>query len=214
MSPEAARFIETTKAKGVDLRWNDRFDWRVALHQVKPDDWQEVIDALTGIEVRPLLRLAFVHEWAITPVRHVPQPVKVALCRIFMPPYAGPPVTLYHGCLAGEEAGMSWTGQLGTARAFARYKAARGETIVVSTITSDIVCHVRQFMKRCGEDEYVIDPARIGEVQRLETLPQRYDQKRKPLAASSGHSVHKAFRASFYREMARLRDAERTAAGM
>jgi hypothetical protein len=208
MSPEATRFIETTTAKGADLRWNDRFDWSAALQAMKPDDWPDAMAALTDAEIRPLLRLAFVYEWAAHAFKHVPRPMKSALCQMFMPPYVGTTKLLYRGCLVGDEIGMSWTGDLDTAVKFARHAAGRGEALVAATTTDAIICHVGQFMKKRGEDEYVVDPSGLADIQTLETLPPRAARTRK-LNCWGVNSVHSAFLASFRREMERLRDAER-----
>ena len=103
--------------------------------------------------------------------------LSVAL-RVLLPPYDGPAVTLFRGTTVGEwetrAFGFSWTTALGTAIRFADEHERRGAPgCVLHTLASPdaVICASSAMIGASveGENEFVIDPFRLGAVSRIQT---------------------------------------------
>lgn len=211
LTMQSQRFLEITTACGERALSTDRFDWAASIRQVPLEDWPEVVFKLRGQMVRPLIQLAFVECWVMGLPESIPNAVKPTLCRLLFPLYRGPDRTLYRGCRQGKERGMSWTGSRKMALRFAKQLPRSTPAIVLEArVSSDaIMADIGQYMKRRSEDELVVDPDMLPS--KLTVVSHTFSSGVRLASGSigKGKSVFSAFRRSFFKDLEKLRDAER-----
>jgi hypothetical protein len=114
--------------------------------------------------------------------------VIVRALRRVLPKYQGPAITVYRGqfCYLHNEGsiGVSWTSDIDVARGFADNETSRSwedGTVLLKAIAPPeaIICDMKPYGDYYGEDEYLIDPARLPSIEVIERfahMPLKADQ--------------------------------------
>ena len=105
-------------------------------------------------------------------------PAVLAMLRVWLPPYAGPSLTLYRGenidRMEAGRIGIAWTDEIETARTFAQglnALGAGGALVQATAPASAIVAGPSKHSRYLGESEFTIDPQQLGPVKLLARFP-------------------------------------------
>jgi hypothetical protein len=170
-------------------------------------DWPMVLNILQHAQIRRLAKYAAMWQWVMG---RCGEAVTPELCptyaRIFLPQYRGPALTLYRGCVEGNERRINWTKSVSIARHFALSRTDfMSEKLVVRTIVpaSAIICDTCEFMRKGAEEEVILDPTMLGEIEVIESYePGSHRVRTTPPAAK--------LRVSLLKWGERLREQEAT----
>lgn len=214
LSANALAFLWHSTASGGEARYSDVIDWEGALSRLAAKSlngpeydpgWRTMLDLLERVPIRELAKYAAQEQWVVSGGREVPEAHRVAYARLFLPPYRGGSLVLYRGCVVGKERHVSWTTSERIARSFAIGKLCTVDRHVVRTLApvEAIICDTTTFMKKGGEDEIVVDPTLLGEIEVIRIVP-LYAVPR----PRKDKYVQSALRATFRRQKEKLRDRE------
>lgn len=205
LSTNALALLWHSTASGSEVQWSEPDDWWRALngmYEVRPvsygggeplplwmhsiryrrmkydRNWPNTIKILQYTEIRELAKYEACYWWlhGMGGIE-VPYDQRAAYGRLFLPPYKGPPLTLYRGCTEGEERHASWTTSQTVARQFARWNRIGTKHIVRTHAPAEaIIWDTRGLMRKTSQAEIVVDPAMLGEIKVVEILPPRTPQ--------------------------------------
>ncbi len=154
------------------------YDWCDALNAIQDITekgyWPKALSAVRGHARHRMIGKAGAWFW-ITSAMSLPREGKPDIARAILPRYAeADGAILYRGQPETEPFGLSWTDNIDDARRFACNKGdSPGVVYSAHAPAEAIICHVAQFVMRRLEREFVVDPALLLGIQRVETITSR-----------------------------------------